>query len=402
MGSPEAMRPAPGQEGEPHAICSAGELEQREANPNKNVPQLTAHSAADLFPAMAPADFDALVADIREHGQLEPIVIHEGMILDGRHRYRACRQIGLELITTEWNGTGTPEAFAISKNLHRRQLDASQRAMVAAAFAKLKRGGDHSANLRNGLTAAALSKMFNVSTRSIETARVVRAKGAPELVEAVQRGAMKVSTAADLVDYSKDRQRELAAAGKYEVAKAVSRKRRNEAVRREREKTSRTPVSDIPKSLPNPISPVERCAMEVRRIALAAINELDADNVAALIAELRGELDDIDQVAERRVSGYHAAPRASDAVGADFIAAAEAEARDLEVERGERIALAGAGEIAAENEKLKSQIKQLELRIQALGEEAASQRTKAEHFKKTARAWEDRARAAGWREKTDG
>ena len=142
--------------------------------------------------------------------------------------------------------------------------------------------------------------------------------------------------------------------------------------------------------------------MEVRRIALAAINELDADNVAALIAELRGELDDIDQVAERRVSGYHAAPRASDAVGADFIAAAEAEARDLEVERGERIALAGAGEIAAENEKLKSQIKQLELRIQALGEEAASQRTKAEHFKKTARAWEDRARAAGWREKTDG
>jgi hypothetical protein len=93
--------------------------------------------------------------------------------------------------------------------------------MVAAAFARLKRGGDQSANLRNGLTAAALSKMFNVSTRSIETARVVRAKGAPELVEAVQSGAMKVSTAADLVDFTKDRQRELAAAGKHEVAKAV-------------------------------------------------------------------------------------------------------------------------------------------------------------------------------------
>lgn len=398
-----AMRPASGQEGEPHAICPAGEhVDGREANPNKNVPQLTAHPAADLFPAMAPADFDALVADIREHGQLEPIAIHDGMILDGRHRYRACRQLGLEPITTEWNGAGTPEAFAISKNLHRRQLDASQRAMVAAAFARLKRGGDQSANLRNGLTAAALSKMFNVSTRSIETARVVRAKGAPELVEAVQSGAMKVSTAADLVDFTKDRQRELAAAGKHEVAKAVRRKRRNEAVRREREKTSRTPVSDIPKSLPDVISPIDKCAMEVRRIVLAAIDDLNAENVAALIAELRGEVDDIDQVAERRVNGYRAARRDSDVVGADFIAAAEAEARDLEIERDERIALSGADEIAAENEKLKSQIKQLELRIKALGGEAASQRTKAEHFKKTARTWEERARAAGRGEKADG
>ncbi len=404
MRAPEAMEPALCPEGEPHAtINPAGELDiGREANPNTNALQLAAHPAADLFPLMSSADFDALAADMKLNGQIEPIVVHDGMILDGRHRYRACLQIGLQPVTTEWDGSGTPEAFAISKNLHRRQLDASQRAMVAAAFATLKRGGDQSVKLRNGLTAAALSKMFNVSTRSIETARVVRAKGAPELIEAVQRGDMKVSTAADLVDSSKDRQRELTAAGKYEVAKAVGRKRRNEAIRREREKASRTPVSDIPEALPDTISLIDKCAMEVRRIVLAALSELDAEGVAALITELRGEVDDIDQVAEKRVNGYRAAHRDSDIVGADFRAEADAMARDLEIERDERIALSGASEVAAENEKLKSQIRQLDLRIMALGEEAASQRTKADHFKRVARTWEERAKAAGWREKPDG
>lgn len=339
MAVPKAMEPASGQEGEPRAMINpAAELDRREANPNTNALQLAAHPAADLFPLMSSADFDALAADMKLNGQIEPIVVHDGMILDGRHRYRACLLLGLQPVTTEWNGIGTPEAFAISKNLHRRQLDPSQRAMVAAAFATLKRGGDQSAKLRNGLTAAALSKMFNVSTRSIETARVVRAKGAPELLEAVRCGAMKVSTAADLVDLPKDRQSELATAGKYTVAKTVKRIRKTEAT----------------------------------RMARAAAQPQEAAAAPHILSD------------------------------SDFRAEADAMARDLEIERDERIALSGASEIAAENEKLKSQIRQLDLRIMALGEEAASQRTKADHFKRVARTWEERAKAAGWREKADG
>ena len=54
------------------------------------------HPAAELFPVMDEAAFAALVADIATHGQREPILIHNGQVIDGRHRLRACEQLGIE------------------------------------------------------------------------------------------------------------------------------------------------------------------------------------------------------------------------------------------------------------------------------------------------------------------
>ena len=53
------------------------------------------HPLADLFPAMPPAEYDALLDSIRANGQREPITLHrDGRILDGRHRERACEELG--------------------------------------------------------------------------------------------------------------------------------------------------------------------------------------------------------------------------------------------------------------------------------------------------------------------
>ena len=54
------------------------------------------HPLANIFPLVEGPDFDELVADIREHGLHGPIVLHEGMILDGRNRLRACIAAGIE------------------------------------------------------------------------------------------------------------------------------------------------------------------------------------------------------------------------------------------------------------------------------------------------------------------
>lgn len=96
--------------------------------------KLIAHSAADVLPMMDGASYDAFKADIATHGQREPIVLHEGRIVDGRNRYRACRELGIEPTTTEWDGKGSLVSFIVSVNLHRRDLSASQKAMAAAEF----------------------------------------------------------------------------------------------------------------------------------------------------------------------------------------------------------------------------------------------------------------------------
>lgn len=93
------------------------------------------HPLAELIPQMTDEEFNDLKKDIQGIGQLEPIILFQGKILDGRHRYRACCELGLEPIVTERNLDGMSLMDAVrSLNIHRRHLSASQRAMVAQRF----------------------------------------------------------------------------------------------------------------------------------------------------------------------------------------------------------------------------------------------------------------------------
>ena len=57
---------------------------------------IPSHDVASLMPVMEDEEYAALLEDIREHGLLQPIVLHDGKIVDGRHRYRACYELGIE------------------------------------------------------------------------------------------------------------------------------------------------------------------------------------------------------------------------------------------------------------------------------------------------------------------
>jgi phage N-6-adenine-methyltransferase len=143
-------------------------------------------------------DFDRLVASIRSNGQLLPILLLDNQIIDGRNRYRACEIAGTVPWTEDWNGKGDLTGIVKALNDDRRNLSESQRAMVAAKLANMPahRPDNKSANLHTSQAEAA--QMVNVSQRSVATAKKVIDCGEPELIHAVERGEVAVSTAAEI------------------------------------------------------------------------------------------------------------------------------------------------------------------------------------------------------------
>lgn len=168
------------------------------------------HEAANLFP-IDDENVQSLADDIRENGQITPIEIMDGKILDGRRRWAACQIAGVEPETTEVCPSD-PVAYALSLNLHRRHLNPSQKAMVAARAREIydqqakerqqvRKGNQPGAtpenlpDLKQDARDAA-GKAVGVSGKTVDFATKVLTQGTPELVKAVDEGRMAVSTAA--------------------------------------------------------------------------------------------------------------------------------------------------------------------------------------------------------------
>jgi len=142
---------------------------------------------------MTTEEMAALVEDIKANGLAQSIVTHEGAILDGRHRYQACLQAGVEPQFTEFHG-GDALAFVLSANLNRRHLTVAQRAMVAAKIANMPahRPEDKCANLRTSQPEAA--EALGVSRRSVQTAAQILDE-APKLAKEVEAGNITLNAA---------------------------------------------------------------------------------------------------------------------------------------------------------------------------------------------------------------
>ena len=187
-------------------------------------PQYPFSSLALAFPDMSEPKFAALVGSIRERGLLEPITVWRGEIIDGRHRYRACIEAGVEPRYQHLDDAIDPRMFVIDKNAHRRDsMGTGQRAIAAWKLSRwsrpggdrrsdgYRRGVDPFANLQNGPDRKAAAELFHVSPRLIGYVSKILSEDSPatpEVRKAVEGGEIKVSDAARIIAQPAEVQRE--------------------------------------------------------------------------------------------------------------------------------------------------------------------------------------------------
>jgi ParB-like chromosome segregation protein Spo0J len=87
------------------------------------------HPLADMFPLLEGEPFKQLVEDIRKNGLRQDIDVSDGKIIDGRNRYRACIEAGIEprIHQLRVKDDAGLAAFIISANIHRRHLTVAER-----------------------------------------------------------------------------------------------------------------------------------------------------------------------------------------------------------------------------------------------------------------------------------
>lgn len=189
------------------------------------------HPAAAVFPLMEGPDFEDFAADIKANGLREPIwLMPNGSVLDGRNRWLACRHAGVEPRFRTYDGDDGDGAidFVLSLNLERRHLSPAQKALVAAAVANVRadqfRGNqfigiddlqsmavdsadmhcpqpcreDHQQQY-DRVTLQDAADRVGVSRRSVAEAQYLRRNASPNVVKAVQRDEIGLTTASTAV-----------------------------------------------------------------------------------------------------------------------------------------------------------------------------------------------------------
>lgn len=176
------------------------------------------HPAAKIFPMLDSESFERLKDDIRQHGQRDMVVLFEGLILDGRNRYKACIELGIEPDVCELEECDDPVAYVISTNLHRRHLTKAQWTAIAVEYIPMlaeqaakrkeegqKSGGNarHSASVQDctkakadnsGKATVEAAKLTGTSHGYVAAAKKIKDES-PEVFEELKSGKLTVPQA---------------------------------------------------------------------------------------------------------------------------------------------------------------------------------------------------------------
>ena len=154
--------------------------------------KFTRHPLSALFSAydLAGDDLKALATSIRDQGQMHPITLWQGSIIDGFNRYQACAVYGIEPITVELPESQDAWEFVKAQNMTRRHMTPTERVAVLAMKAQLT-------GLPNGTaTVSQIRQDIDVGHGTAQRAAKVIKAADPQINKALSDGRISLDRAA--------------------------------------------------------------------------------------------------------------------------------------------------------------------------------------------------------------
>lgn len=167
------------------------------------------HPLAQIIPPLTPDEIERLEDSIkRGFDPMKPIVLHEGMILDGRHRQQIADRTGEKPTYVDWKPAwegDTPAGFVARSIIHR-SLTATQRATISKellphiqkdAEARMKKGKvDPVEKIPQGRRAPASTEIAAKATGTNRKYVEVAEKVDPATFEKMKAGTISMAEAA--------------------------------------------------------------------------------------------------------------------------------------------------------------------------------------------------------------
>ena len=165
---------------------------------------------ASLVPQLSAEEYESLRQSIKENGLYVPIMVNQdGIVLDGHHRYRICRELGIEhkTLVKEFKEKLDEQLFVIDCNLKRRQLNNFQRTELALksksilteiAKKNMSLGGKGSKvleTLDEKGVAEEIGKIAGVSHETVRKADKLLDSAPDDVIEKLRTGDMSISQA---------------------------------------------------------------------------------------------------------------------------------------------------------------------------------------------------------------
>lgn len=260
-----------------------------------------------LIPALTAEERKDLEASLIADGCISPLVVwyKRNILLDGHNRYELClkHDIECEIHEIVLDSRNDAMAWVIRHQLGRRNLDLSQRAMLATtledvygqqAKARMAEGGKLGGQSRGKGTSTLTDPSkgeareqaaadMNVSAGLVHAARKVVEKGSQSLQDAVRDGDVSVSAAAKVATLPKSRQDELVEMGPKAVRKAAGRIGKKRAPASELSPNALPPVRD---AVPLPAKTALEMPHDPVWAAKTLISVFDREFLVGLVSEI--------------------------------------------------------------------------------------------------------------------